>query len=384
MTDPRILIFHPALPPYRLDLFNALAARSACRLVFQNSNLLNQAFDQSRLREQLVAEHRFLTRGFNLRSRQFRFGIGGEIRAFRPDVVISTEFSPVTVAVIAHRLLSRAPFAHVVWTDDNPASVERDRWSHALARRAVLRCADGLIVLSEAAVRLYRERYRASVPIGASPILHDEMSFGARLAASRPVARNLVHEHGLEGCRVLLFVGRLARVKRVDRLLRGFASIASSLPDCRLVIVGDGPERDDLEELSRTLGVAQRSLFVGRQEGPDLDAWYLLASVLALTSEFERYGAVVNEALLAGVPVVCSSVAGAQVLVRDGSTGAVLDASNPHSLAVALQSWLKRCSAMAPDHIGRPRPSLMHASFAEAVNAFFDLVLAARQHRAAL
>lgn len=367
--DPlRLLIFHPALPPYRVDLFNALAERAELRLVFLRPNLLSQRFDQDALRARLRADHRHLTRGFTVLRRTIRFGLGREIEEFRPDVVVTSEFSPVTLAVALHRLVRRS-FAHVVWTDDNPFSVQRDNAVRRALRPVLLLAVNGLILLSDEAAALYRERYRYPGPIGVAPILHDEKAFRDELARSLPMARETIDAWHLEGCRVVLFVGRLVPEKRPDRLVRAFAHVATEHADARLVLVGDGPERAALERLVASLGLWDRVVFTGRLEGAPLLAWFAIASVFALCSEFEPYGAVVNEALLAGVPVVCDRNVGARILIREGENGSVLDTTDGIAVARALAHFL---DGQPPLEASRMllRRSIVQVGLAQAADAF--------------
>lgn len=378
--SPRVLIFHPALPPYRVDTFNALAERLQLRLVFLRPNLLSQRFDQERLRSQLRAEHGYLAGGFTVARRTVRLGVGREIARFRPDVVVTQEFSPTTAMALAHRPFARHRYAHVVWTDDNPLSVSRDRWFRRLSRRAVLPTLDGLIVLSDEAVQLYRQQYGAKVPMGVSPIVYEEGSFRAQLSLAHDVARASAQRHGLDGQRVVLFVGRLAPEKRVDRLLRAFARVRAGTPGLKLALVGDGPEREALERLAASLGVTEQTVFAGRLEGAQLHAWYLLGGVFALASEFEPYGAVVNEALLAGLPAVVSDRAGARGLVREGENGTVVDAADEGALADALATWLARVEPVRAGALGDLRPSRMGLRFVDAVDAIVDVVRRAAGH----
>jgi len=178
----------------------------------------------------------------------------------------------------------------------------------------------------------------------------------------------------------VLFVGRLVPEKQVHRLIRVFPDIQRSFPDSILALVGDGPERASLEGLACANGVDGKIVFVGRKEDRELCAWYRVASVFALPSGFEPFGAVVNEALLAGVPVVCSNRAGASGLVREGETGAVIDAANAEALSASLREWVGRARPLDASQVTL-RPSLMTARFSETVDGFLDLVRAAAVER---
>ncbi|MBK9519067.1 MAG: glycosyltransferase [Anaeromyxobacter sp.] len=381
MPQPRVLILHPALAPYRVDMFNALARRCALRVVFLSEAVANQAFDQARLRAQLVEPPGYLLRGLTVAGRTVRLGIGEELRRHRPDVVVTSEFGQATLGVLASRRLAGGDFGHVVATEDNPSSVLAETWLHGLGRRLLQPHVDCVLTYSEEARALYRGRFRASQPVVASPLVQDERVLGARLDEAAGVARAEAAARGLAGRRVLLYVGRLAPEKRVDRLIDAVGRLGAAWPDLRLALVGDGEERARLTARAAAVAGPGRVLFVGRQEGAGLAAWYRLGSVFALASDYEPFGAVVNEALVAGLPVVCSERAGARVLVSPGRTGEVVDADRPEALDAALATWLGRQPPLSDAQLAVRRPSLMESTFEGAVQAWLEALEAARYHR---
>jgi glycosyltransferase involved in cell wall biosynthesis len=380
MAPPRVLIFHPALAPYRVDMFNALARRCSLRLVFLSASVANQPFDQERLRAQLVEPPGYLLRGLVVAGRTIRLGIGQEIRRFRPDVVVTTEFGQATLGVLASRKLGGGAYAHVVSTEDNPSSVEAETWLHGLGRRALQSHVDCVLTYSEEARAMYLERFRATQPVVASPLVQDERVLASRLERAGGAARAEAAASEVLGKRVLLYVGRLAPEKRVDRLIDAVGRLQASWPDLVLALVGDGPDRALLERRAASAAPG-RVLFAGRQEGEGLAAWYRLGSVFALVSEYEPFGAVVNEALVAGMPVVCSDRAGARALVAEGRNGAVVDAGRPEALDEALATCLRRQPSISSALLEARRPSLMETTFDDAVDAYLAAIEAARRHR---
>ena len=381
MAPPRILILHPALAPYRVDMFNALARRCSLRVVFLSANVANQPFDQERLRAQLVEPPGYLLRGLVVAGRTIRLGIGREIRRFRPEVVVTTEFGQATLGALASRWARAGDFAHVVSTEDNPSSVESETWLHGLGRRALQSHVDCVLTYSEEARSMYVGRFRSAQPVVASPLVQDERVLAGRLERAGGAAREEAAARGLLGKRVLLHVGRLAPEKRVDRLIDAFARLQPAWPDLVLGLVGDGPDRALLEQRAASVTAPGSVLFAGRQEGEGLAAWYRLGSVFALASEHEPFGAVVNEALVAGIPVVCSARAGARSLVTEGRNGSVVDAGQPEALDEALATWLRRRPPVSNAQLDAPRASLMEATFTDAVDAYLAAIQAALGHR---
>ena len=106
----RLLIFHPALAPYRLDFFNALGKIFDCKVVFlqrQNDDLLIQ---QQELLKNATFRYEYLDQHFKLFGRDINVGYWQTIRAFQPDVVLCCEYTLSLWAALAYRTLHRSKF----------------------------------------------------------------------------------------------------------------------------------------------------------------------------------------------------------------------------------------------------------------------------------
>ena len=119
--------------------------------------------------------------------------------------------------------------------------------------------------------------------------------------------------------RALLFVGRLGQEKSVDTPAGAVASTRHS--EAVLLIVGDGPDRKDLERMARELKIADRVRFAGYLRGDELVAAYHLAEVFVFASTTETQGLVIGEALASGLPVVAVRDPAVADFVEDGKTG---------------------------------------------------------------
>lgn len=152
--------------------------------------------------------------------------------------------------------------------------------------------------------------------------------------------------------RVILSVGRLSREKAQADLIIAFQQFCEAHRDSRLVIVGDGPERQNLEAAARTYRVDDRIIFTGQIS--DVQPFYALADVFVLPSHSEGSPNVLLEAMAAQVPVVATAVGGVPEIVENEMSALLTPPKNPSAMAsaidrvlndVALGTRLKRSSA---------------------------------------
>lgn len=136
----------------------------------------------------------------------------------------------------------------------------------------------------------------------------------------------------------LLFVGRLVGLKGVDVLLRAMAHAAN----VELEVIGDGPLRGRLQGLAESLGIGSRVHWQGQLKPAEIPLRLAQADVAVLPSRKDGWGAVVNEALMTGTPVICSSACGACDLVQHDWLGTVVRAGDAASLHAAIASWAAR------------------------------------------
>lgn len=128
-----------------------------------------------------------------------------------------------------------------------------------------------------------------------------------------PADPSLLRDYGLDGKRVILFVGRMAGNKRVDLLVEALPLVQRTVPNARLLIVGDSNSNpafadvvQGIRKRATELGVADDVVFTGRVD--DLPPHYRLADVYASASLHEGFGVPLIEAMASGVPLVVSNV----------------------------------------------------------------------------
>jgi glycosyltransferase involved in cell wall biosynthesis len=140
--------------------------------------------------------------------------------------------------------------------------------------------------------------------------------------------------------RRLLYVGRMIPFKAIDVILRGLARLPQSV---RLTLVGDGPQRPELEALACKLGVEDRCQFVGAKPHAELDRYYADAGVFVFPSVRESGGMVVLEAMSHALPCLVADWGGPPIYTRD--TGIHMSVESQQALEDDLVSTVSRLLA---------------------------------------
>ncbi len=164
-----------------------------------------------------------------------------------------------------------------------------------------------------------------------NPVLNDDFS--------RKVNEHVDHQWFRDNIPVILGVGRLTPQKDFGTLIRAFALVRSEVP-ARLVILGEGDERKNLEALVADLGLQDSVELLGYVPNPY--PYMAAATVFVLSSIFEGFGNVIVEALAAGTPVVSTDCEGGPKDILDcGKYGRLVPVGNPSQLAEAIIGVIK-------------------------------------------
>lgn len=140
------------------------------------------------------------------------------------------------------------------------------------------------------------------------------------------VRKDMRRELGIADAEVvLLSLSRIAYEKKLERILYAFPEVLEEHPSARLVFVGDGPARKDLEQLAQELNISDSVLFVGEVKNEDVAAYYQMADVYVNASESETQGLTFLESIVNGCPVVALRNEYLDGLIRKPSLGALFD-----------------------------------------------------------
>jgi glycosyltransferase involved in cell wall biosynthesis len=134
---------------------------------------------------------------------------------------------------------------------------------------------------------------------------------------------------------VVGWIGRMTAIKRVPDLLEAFRRLRNRGVDATLCLVGDGPDRTEIEQRAHVLGIVRDTIFAGYQR--DVAPYYGLFDAFVMTSANEGTPVVAIEALAARRPVVATAVGGVPDVVRDGEDGFLVAPRDLDGLAARLE-----------------------------------------------
>jgi glycosyltransferase involved in cell wall biosynthesis len=338
----RLIILTEIIAPYRIPVFNALAARAEVDLhvifLAETDPGLRQwqvYRDEIRFSYQVLQSWRRRVGRFNV---LLSHGVSSALRKFDPEVILSGGYNYLAMWQAQHWARQNGiPF--LLWSESNVADARRNfPWVEAAKRRFVHRC-QGYVVPGISAAAYLQGFHVAAHKIFVAPNAVDVERFsnGAKQAQLDPGLRQRL---GLPP-RYLLYVGRFARTKGVLDLLTAYATLPEDTRrEVSLVLVGSGEQFDELVRRSREIhpGVV---LFPGFLQRDQLPAFYAFAEALVFPTHSDPWGLVVNEAMACGLPVIVSDVAGCVAdLVRDGENGQVVRAGDPEAWSRAMDQLL--------------------------------------------
>ena len=273
------------------------------------------------------AEEEFVIRDLSC---QRTYELPKKLRAYvkteRPDVVIASFWKMNLCACVVRALLPR--FKLILWEHSPPSKTPLSpTWLYAVSASLLYRVASTIVAVSEGVAEDIRQH-----TIGLD---NKVRTIYNAIPPPRPMLETVKKTTTSE--KLIINVGRLEPQKDLVTLLKAFAKLAATAAGagCKLMLVGDGSQRQMLQQLCSVLGINDRVVFVGFCENP-----YLLmrqADLFVLSSTFEGMGNVIVEALHCGLPVVSTDChSGPREILMDGRYGSLVDVGDILGLAKAM------------------------------------------------
>ncbi len=266
--------------------------------------------------------------------KRFRFDpltyvrLRASLRSFQPDIVQSFLFAANSYV----RLPGIVHSGCRIIVSERCVDSWKSSWQVWLDRRLIGHT-DAMTANSASVADFYHgigiPRTRITVIPNAMPIASADLS-----------RENALHALGLDrNHKVVGFVGRLAPQKRLNDLLWAFQLLHQLVDNARLVLIGDGPDRDALAEIAQGFGCRDKIVFAGHRK----EAYSLMSAfdVFVLASEFEGMSNSLMEAMSLGIPCVVSDIAPNLELIKHEQTGLVFSLGKPPELTKALAKLLQ-------------------------------------------
>lgn len=288
---------------------------------------------------------RYVTRALMLY--RYRKALTKIVTAEKPDVIHAhSSYLNALAAVPASRTFG-LPLVYEVRTLWGESAViedglKVDSWRYRMVWRLELSAMRNATAVVPIAVGIRDELARKGVPLSKMTVVGNGVDSSKFVARPRDAA--LATKHGLDGKFVVGFIGTMRRLEGLSTLVQAFAAARARRQEIALVLVGDGPDKPDLEALAKKLGV-QDIQFTGTVPHDQVAAWYSVMDVLV----YPRIRATINErvtplkpleAMALGKACVASDVGGLTELVSDGETGVIFEAGNHEKLAQALEGLM--------------------------------------------
>ena len=313
------------------------------------------------------------------------FRLAGLIRSTRPDVVHTHTAKAGAVGRVAVVLSGIRPrpvvvhtfHGHVLRGYFGPLTA----WGFRLLERILARTTDALVAVSP---QVRDDLVRLGVaPADKFVVVRLGIELEERVGGNGDARERTRRLLGIPDDRFVVgWMGRMTAVKRTDDVLLALKGLHERGVPAALCLVGDGPDRDQLEERAHELGIARDCFSLGYQDA--VADWYAAFDAMILPSANEGTPVSVIESLAAGRPVVATDVGGVSDVVRDGVDGFLVEAADVDALADRLQELAadpERRRAMG--EAGRER--VLHryavARLVDDVDRLYRALLEARQSR---
>lgn len=346
----RLVILSEIIAPYRIPVFNALAAREDIDLhvIFlseTDASLRQWPVYKNEIHfsyEVLPAWRKRLGRYNCLVNR----GVAAALDRLRPQAVLCGGYNYLA-SWQAARWAKRKNIPLLLWSESTSHDLRRQwRIVERSKVRFVRRCS--AFVAAGTSSREYLKRLGApDETLFVAPNAVDNAFYTARACQARAQACEIRSRLHLP-LRYLLFVGRLVRDKGIFDLVDAYSRLEESMrSQVGLVITGDGTERSGLEQRASAIhpGCVRFTGFTQREQLAEL---YALTEALVFPTHTDPWGLVVNEAMACGVPIIASEVAGCTAdLVGDGDNGFVVPPRDIAQLTIVMRKIVSnpKCAA---------------------------------------
>ena len=246
------------------------------------------------------------------------------LKKIKPDIIHAQNIGMGVPGFLSKKLRSCSKKPYIVWCQGS--DIYLDWRFKEFISKLVLKNADAVIALTEdmkMEIQKICDKEIYVIPNGIDLKRFENLS--------REGVRRRLKITGEQ--KIIMFVGTLRSVKGLKYLIQAMDIIKQKDAEVKLMLVGDGEERQDLEKLVKELDLEDRVIFVGKVFNEKVPEYMAASDVFVLPSLSESFGIVNLEAMASGLPIVATKVGGLSEIVKDGENGFLVEPKNPEQIA---------------------------------------------------
>jgi glycosyltransferase involved in cell wall biosynthesis len=318
----KVVILHPPLYPVNHKLFNELGKHCDLAVIsfgshpgLHNNWKVKSFLDETNFYELIILE-------VETNSKKFAFSYNLQsspkflkyIEERKPDVVISIAFWMPSVYLAFLKKYLKCKL--IILTDAIPNVDSKASLLRKTLRKFILSQTDCVLAGSDLTIN-YIQSLSKNVSIEKSIQTIDSEGWKHKISSLKD-KKTLRKKYGYNvDDRILLSVGNLVEKKNVSSIIKQLEEIEN----CTLIVIGEGSLQNELSQQVQQLNLQNRVSFLGKKYEVELIKYYVMSDIFIFPSLYDQFGFVVPEALISGLPVICSKNTGASELIKDGYNG---------------------------------------------------------------
>ena len=335
-NNNKIIAATNIISPYRIPMFNQLGQKYGrkFKVIFAKEK---DHYRQWKLEQRDKIKFNFSVlngRSIKLKNWEIHLSLSllPQLIKESPAIVISGGFSFLTIFSWLYSKIFNKKF--IIWSAETIQTAKYYSKLRHVLRKFLVRQADGFVASGSLA-----KEYLLSLGAKEYKIFLAYYSITPGLLGLDP-KKVLEKKKSTEKKKRILYVGRLTKLKGVDLLIQAYKKVKKKYPNIELCLVGDGPDEDEFKKLAQ--GTDDIS-FEGYKQYDQLLPYYLNSDLFVLPTLKDVWGLVVNEAMMCGLPVICSKYAGCCLdLIKEGGNGSIIDPENSKELSEAICQLLSK------------------------------------------
>jgi len=331
----KVIIIHPAHMDYRQDIFEYLNKKYDTIFIFTKQGRGQEGVKEEQASIPPKWKSKVLKSDFLI----YRKDIGMYFRLIKEllfenyDVILTSTSWYICWTIAKVR---RKKFVFMTefwyWKDNSPARKILNRFTKVIVRNS-----DSIFAMGTNA-------YLSCLELGVN---NEKLYMHPQCAvdySGMPVF-NLRMKHDLEDKKIILFLGRIVKIKGLEYLIEAYSRLEKDVGNTFMIIAGDGPDLKKYEKMSKELGI-KNILFSGRVLKKDISSYYSACNIFVLPSIFymqsyEPWGLVINEAMAFSKPVIATNAVGASAdMIENGYNGYIVKEKNIDELYNSMKKIL--------------------------------------------